>query len=127
LDGRVDAAIVGAAAMMPHVQGGKASIIGVFAERRLRALPETQTFKELGFDAAMGTFQAIVAPPGTPASIVEALAEAIRKSMSEPSFVSLAEKTGNTIEYEDPEHFAADLRGLFEKNGQLVRALGLSK
>jgi tripartite-type tricarboxylate transporter receptor subunit TctC len=47
--------------------------------------------------------------------------------MSEPSFIALTEETGNIIEYEGPEDFAADLRGRFEKNGELVRALGLSK
>ena len=81
----------------------------------------------MGFDATLGTFQAIVAAPGTPPSIVEALAEVVRKAMSEPSFIALAEETGNIIEYEGPEDFAADLRGRFEKNGELVRALGLSK
>ena len=112
---------------MPHVQSGKALILGVFDERRLQASPDVPTFKELGFDATLCTFQAIVAPYGTPASVVETLAEAIRKAMSEPSFVALAEKTGNRIEYEGPDAFAADLRGRFEKNGELVRALGLAK
>ena len=79
------------------------------------------------FTATLGTFQAIVAPSGTPTSIVEALAEVVRRAMSDPSFISLVEETGNRIEYEGPEAFAADLRVTFEKNGELVRALGLSK
>ena len=127
LTGKVDAAIAGAAPIMSHVQAGKALILGVFDERRLRALPEVPTFKELGFDVTLGTFQAIVAPFGTPAPVVDALAEAIRKAMDEPSFISLAEKSGNAIEYEGPKAFAADLGGMFKKNGELVRTLGLSK
>ena len=127
LTGEVDAAIVGAAPMMPHVQSGRALVLGVFGERRLRVLPDAPTFKELGLDVTLGTFQAIVAPSGTPPSIVEALAAAIRKAMSEPSFISLVEETGNIIEYEDPQAFAADLREKFAKNGELVRALGLAK
>lgn len=127
LAGKVDAAIAGAAPIMGHVQSGEALVLGVFEERRLRALPEVPTFKELGFDATLGTFQAIVAPFGTPASTVEAFAEAVRKAMREPSFISLSEETGNIIEYQGPESFAADLRSKFEKNGELVRELGLSK
>jgi tripartite-type tricarboxylate transporter receptor subunit TctC len=127
LTGKVDAAIAGAAPIVPHVQSGKALVLGVFEESRLRALPDVPTFKELGVDAALGTFQAIVAPHGTPPSVVEALAAAIRKAMNEPSFISLAEETGNIIEYEGPEAFAADLRETFAKNGALVKALGLSK
>jgi tripartite-type tricarboxylate transporter receptor subunit TctC len=127
MTGKVDAAIAGAAPVIPHVQRGKALVLGVFEERRLRALPDAPTFKELELDATLGTFQAIVAPSGTPVPIVQALAEAIHRAMSEPSFISLAERTGNIIEYEGPEAFAADLREKFEKNGKLVRALGLSK
>jgi tripartite-type tricarboxylate transporter receptor subunit TctC len=127
LAGTVDAAIAGAAPIMPHVRSGKALVLGVFDEGRLRALPQAPTFKELGFDVTLGTFQALVAPPGTPAAIVEAFAEAVRRAMGEPSFISLVEETGNTIEYEGPERFAADLREKFEKNGELVKALRLSE
>jgi len=127
LTGKVDAAIAGAAPTMAHVRSGKALVLGVFEERRLRALPEAPTFKELGFDASLGTFQALVAPAGTPEPIVEALAEAVRKAVSEPSFLSLAEETGNVIDFLGPQAFAADLRGKYKKNGELVRALGLSK
>ena len=127
MTGKVDAAIAGAAPIMPHVQSGKAVVLGVFEERRLRALPNAPTFQELGLDATLGTFQAIVAPSGTPASIAQALAEAIHRAMSEPSFISLVERTGNIMEYQGPEAFAAELREKFEKNGELVRALGLSK
>jgi tripartite-type tricarboxylate transporter receptor subunit TctC len=127
LAGTIDAAITSPAPMMAHVQSGKAMALGVFEERRLRVLPDAPTFKELGLDATLGTFQAIVAPSGTPPSVVEALAAAIRQAMSEPSFISVAEETGNLIEYEGPEAFAAELREKFVKNGELVRALGLSK
>lgn len=127
LAGQVDAAIAGAAPIMPHVRSGKALVLGVFDGRRLRALPEAPTFKELGLDATLGTFQALVAAPGTPPSIVAELAEAIRKSVNEPSFITLVEETGNIIEYQGPEGFAADLREKFRKNGELVKALGVSK
>ena len=126
LNGSVDAAIAGAAPIMPHVQSGKAIVLGVFEERRLRVMPDVPTFKELGLDASLGTFQAIVAPSGTSTSIVETLAEAIQKAVREPSFISLVEGTGNIMEYEGPQAFAADLREKFEKNGQLVKALVLS-
>src|SRR5258708_20354039 len=111
---------------MPYVRSGKALVLAVFDEGRLRALPEAPTFKELGFDVTLGTFQALVAPAGTPASIVAAFADAVRRAMSEPSFISLAEETGNRIEYQGPELFAADLRQKFKSNGQLAKSLGLS-
>src|SRR5258706_7984436 len=89
LAGKVDAAIAGAAPIMPHVRSGKALVLGVFDERRLQALPEAPTFKELGFDVTLGTFQALVAPSSTPASIDEALADVVRMAMGERSSIRL--------------------------------------
>jgi tripartite-type tricarboxylate transporter receptor subunit TctC len=67
----------------------------------------------------------LVAPQGTSTSVVKILDEAIRKALAEPAFVSLAEKTENTIDYKGPEAFAAELRQLFKANGELLRILAI--
>ena len=124
---QVDAAVAPPGQTMPHVSAGKAVALGVFNERRLLLARDVPTFKELGFDVTLTTGQAIIAPRGTPASVVKALNEAIRKAVAEPSFVSFAENTQNTIDYKGPEALAAELRQSFEKNGELLRALGIKK
>jgi tripartite-type tricarboxylate transporter receptor subunit TctC len=125
--GQIDAAVAGPAPIMPHVKSGSAVALGVFDERRLPQLPQVPTFKELGFDVTLGTAQAIIAPPATPAPVIKALDEAIRKAITEPSFVSLAERTQNRIDYKGPEAFAAELRRGFETNGEFFRTLGIKK
>lgn len=127
VSGQVDAANAGPAPIVPYLRSRAALAIGVFSERRLPLLPEVPTFKELGFDVTLGSAQALVAPQGTPASIVRILDEAIRKALAEPAFVSLAEKTENTIDYKGPEAFAAELRQLFKANGELLRTLAIKK
>lgn len=125
--GQIDAAVAGPGPIIPHIRAGKAVALGVLEERRLPSIPHVPTFKELGFDVTLGTIQAVIAPHGTPAPIVKALADAIRKAVAEPSFVALAQKTENQIDYKGPEELAAELRQRFEKNGELVRTLGLKK
>ncbi len=125
--GQVDAAVAGPGPTMSHINAGKAVGLGVFDERRWPLARAVPTFKELGFDVTLGSIQSIIAPHGTPVPVVKALDEAIRKAVTEPSFVSLAEKTQNTIDYKGPEAFAAELRRGFEKNGDLIRALGLKQ
>jgi tripartite-type tricarboxylate transporter receptor subunit TctC len=125
--GQIDAAVAGPGPIMPHVKSGNAVALGVFDERRLPLARDVPTFMELGFDISLGTAQAIIAPRATPASIVRVLDDAIRKAVAEPSFVSLAEATQNTIDYKGPEAFAAELRRGFEMNGELFRTLGIKK
>jgi len=125
--GQVDAAVAGPGPIIPHVNAGKAVALGVFDARRLPLARDVPTFKELGFDVTLRSIQAIIAPRGTPGPVVKALDEAFRKAVTEPSFVSLAEKTQGTIDYKGPEAFADELRGSFENNRNLIRTLGLSK
>jgi tripartite-type tricarboxylate transporter receptor subunit TctC len=125
--GEIDAAVAGPAPLITHIKSGTAVALGIFADRRLSLLPEVPTFKELGFDVILGTAQAIVAPPGTPPSVIKVLDDTIRNAVGEPSFVSLAEKTANTIDYKGPEAFAAELRRGFQMNGELLRTLGIKK
>jgi tripartite-type tricarboxylate transporter receptor subunit TctC len=125
--GQIDAAVAGPAPIIQHVKSRNAVMLGVFGDRRLPLAPAVPTFKELGFDISLGTAQAIIAPAATPGSVVAALDDAIKKAVAEPSFVLLAEKTQNTIDYEGPEAFAAELRRGFESNGDLLRTLGIAK
>jgi tripartite tricarboxylate transporter family receptor len=125
--GQIDAAVAGPGPIISHVKSGNAVALGVFDERRLPLAPDVPTFKELGFDVSLGSSQAIIAPRATPASVVRVLDDAIRKAVAEPSFVSLAERTQNTIDYKGPEAFAAELRRGFELNGELFRTRGIKR
>jgi len=80
--------------------GTHAIALGVFYDHRLKlGMSGVPTFKERGFEILLTTGQAVVAPHGTPASNVRILDEMVRKAVAEPSFVSLAERTQNTIDY----------------------------
>jgi tripartite-type tricarboxylate transporter receptor subunit TctC len=128
LTGQIDAAVASAAPILPHVRAGKAIALDVFHDRRLKlSLSGVPTFREQGLEILLASGQAVVAPHGTPESIVRNLDEGIRKAVAEPSFVSLAESTQNTIDYKGPEEFAAELRREFERNGELLRELRIKK
>lgn len=56
-------------------------------ERRLTAAPEIPTSVEQGIrDAESGTFNILAAPAGTPADIIAALGDAVRRSMADEAF-----------------------------------------
>jgi tripartite-type tricarboxylate transporter receptor subunit TctC len=121
---QIDGAVAFLAAVASSIKEHRAVMLGVFSNSRLALAPDVPTFKELGFEVTQGSFGAIVAPRGTPPYIVTALNEAIKKSIGEPSFASFAETWG-TLDYEGPEALARELRQEYEKNGEVIRALGL--
>jgi tripartite-type tricarboxylate transporter receptor subunit TctC len=54
--------------------------LAVAAEKRVPALPDVPTFKELGYDIIGGAFRGVAAPLGTPQPIVDRLAKAFTET-----------------------------------------------
>lgn len=127
LGGHVEAALAHPAPVLPHVRAGKIRVIGVFQEARNPAFPEAPTFRELGYDITLGVYYFLVAPTGTPASIVQTLHDAFKKALAEPAFVALMQKSQIDIDYQGPEAIKRALWISFEQNGKLVEFLGLKK
>ncbi len=73
-----------AAAIKLH-QGGRARILGVATAKRIHNLPDIPTLDEVGLKGfESGTWNAIAAPPKTPAAIVAKLNKAINEVLASP-------------------------------------------
>lgn len=76
--GNVDMIFMELASAIKLHQAGKARILAVATNQRIPNLPDIPTFAELGVkDFESGTWNAIVAPPGTPKAIVAKLNAAV--------------------------------------------------
>ncbi len=78
LAGNVDMIFMELASAIKLHQAGKARILAVATDKRVANLPDIPTFAEAGVkDFESGTWNAIVAPPGTPAPVVAKLNAAV--------------------------------------------------
>ena len=66
LAGEVEMTLEGTALLLPHIRSGRLRPIAVGGSRRLEALPEIPTFKELGVPGIGEIWVGLVAPPGLP-------------------------------------------------------------
>jgi tripartite-type tricarboxylate transporter receptor subunit TctC len=81
MSGQADLLFNGMVATLPHVRSGKLKLLAVSSDKRVAALGDAPTVAEAtGMrDFKTGTFQGVLAPPGTPAPIVARLhAEFVR-------------------------------------------------
>lgn len=105
IGGYVDMIFMELASANKLAQAGKARILAVATEKRIANLPDVPTFAELGvkgFDS--GTWNAIVAPPGTPHAIVEKLNEAVNDEVHSASAVAFFHKLNLQPEGGTPAH-----------------------
>ena len=73
----------------------------------------------------MGLSFGLLAPGGTPKSIVDRLSAEVAKIIVTPDFRERAAAQGLEVFVSTPEQYAALLRSDFEKFGRVVKAAGI--
>lgn len=119
LGGHVDALASGPAVVLPHIKSGKLRALAGWGDKRVAALPEIPTFKELGYsDAEFYIWAGLFAPRGTPEPVLARLREATRAAVAEPEFKSAMDKLQTPIAFKQGQEFQtffdADARRLAE-------------
>jgi tripartite-type tricarboxylate transporter receptor subunit TctC len=110
LAGDIQAYMGGAGLALQHVQSGRVVAAAVSSDRRLPVLPDTPTFAEVGMGAIKASnWWGIVAPKGTPASIIEQMNSALRQVMQRPAVQERFEKLGVLARPVSPRAMATQL------------------
>ena len=114
------------AASLPHIQSGNLRALAVTSAQRLKTLPDIPTMGESGFnDFVVEQWQAVFAPAGTPAAIVQQLNSAIATSLETPTLTELADKLGITLVGGSPEDLDKMRRADYVKWGKVIRDAGI--
>jgi tripartite-type tricarboxylate transporter receptor subunit TctC len=101
--------------------------LAVTSERRSPSLPDVPTFHEAGMpDYEASTWNVVLAPKGTAASVVRRLNEAINRTMSDPALVDrLRELDVIPISDSSPESTAAYIALETERWAVIIKSAGL--
>lgn len=107
LGGHVDATFLNLSAMLPYVQSGKLHALGVASQTRSKALPDLPTFTEQGIKNVSGSWYGLLAPAGTPASIIQTLYDESVKYFNQPQVRERIEAAGSELVLLNPQQFRA--------------------
>jgi len=105
LGGQVHALATGPAAAAKQMQAGKMRDLGSWGDKRLAALPDVPTFKELGYDDEFSIWAGVVAPAATPAPVIQKLRAAVREAVASQEFKDTMTKLQTPIAYKDAPEF----------------------
>lgn len=107
LGGQVEALASGPSAVIAQVKSGKFRALAGWGAKRLAAMPELPTFKELGLDVEFYIWAGMFAPAGTPEPVMKTLRDAARQAANDPDFKATMDKLSTPIAYLDAPEFAA--------------------
>src|SRR5499426_691699 len=108
LGGHVDALASGPAVVLPHIKSGKLRALAGWGDKRVAALPEVPTFKELGYpDAEFYIWAGVFAPKGTQEPVLAKLRDTLRVAVAEAEFKSAMDKLETPIVFKQGAEFRA--------------------
>jgi tripartite-type tricarboxylate transporter receptor subunit TctC len=120
--GHVDLIFMQFEAALKLHEGGRARILAVTTEKRIASLPEIPTMIELGLkDFISDTWNALAAPPKTPAPIVAKLNAAVNDVLKMPEVQDQYRKLGLQIGGGTPQDMANIMKGDTERWGAVIK------
>jgi tripartite-type tricarboxylate transporter receptor subunit TctC len=125
MGGHVDYLCEQAVSVTSAIASGAITAYAVSSSQRLAILPDVPTAKELGIDYAMDIWAGIFAPKGTPQEIIDKLAEALDKSLDDPSVQKRLADLGGAIPAKDersPAKFEAFVKAEIARWSPILKA-----
>jgi tripartite-type tricarboxylate transporter receptor subunit TctC len=106
LGGHVDFRLCQPPEAIAMIRAGKSRGLAVSTDKRMKALPDVPTFKELGLKAGelYTIIRGVWGPPNLPENIVTTLTKMIERATKDPAFIKIAQDEFlYTVDYRSPE------------------------
>jgi tripartite-type tricarboxylate transporter receptor subunit TctC len=101
---------------------GRVRMLGVISPERNPAYPEIPTMREQGFNMAVGSWQGLFVPKGTPQAVVGKLYKVGVAMMKDPGVVKRLGDNGITIvTSKSPSDFVAFVKAETERFGKVIK------
>ena len=123
MGGQVPVFFANVASGMGHVKGGKLRPLALTGAKRIAALPDTPTMAEAGVPGyEVYEWNGVFAPAGTPAPVVQKLADALAKAMASPDIKERVASLGGEISGYGPKEAEKFIREQTELWAKVVKA-----
>jgi tripartite-type tricarboxylate transporter receptor subunit TctC len=112
---------------IPQLKAGKVRALAFSGKRRTPQLPDVATMEELGFKGfEVSSWQGVIAPGGTPKSVVDRLYQETVKALKMPDVIErLATQGGNELVGSTPDQYAKLIREEITKYAKIIKDAGI--
>jgi tripartite-type tricarboxylate transporter receptor subunit TctC len=127
LAGEVQMTLGSVAVAAGHIEGKRLKALAIGRQTRLPSHPEIPTLREAGFpDIEPRSWFGLLAPAGTPPSVVGKIQKDVAAILNEPDFKArFIDRAGHTGVGSSPEAFTNFIREDLDAKGRLIAAAGI--
>ncbi len=123
--GRVDVMFDNIPSALPHIKAGKLRALATTGAKRAAVLPDLPTIAEQGFEGyEAGVWIGLLAPKGTPESVIAKLNAAGQNAVKTPEFVKRMADLGYEVVGGTPQQMRAMIDAEVKRMFPIVRASG---
>jgi tripartite-type tricarboxylate transporter receptor subunit TctC len=125
IGGQVDIMIDLYNTALPQIKAGKARPVALTGAKRGMPLPELPVMSEFIPGFVLEGWHGVMAPPGTPAPIVERLSQAMRTALADPAVARRITDSYIDVTPSTPAEFAATIKEDWAKYSRITRDAGI--
>jgi tripartite-type tricarboxylate transporter receptor subunit TctC len=127
LAGQMNMTFEGTTAIVPYIKSGQLRALAVTSPTRIPEIPDVPTMDELGYPGMPpDSWQAIVAPAGTPADIVAKINRVVNEGLATPEVRAKIIGLGGEPEPKSVQDFAAFIAAQYKRWGEVIRITGVT-
>ena len=124
--GQIDMMIVDLTTSLPQVKAGKLKALGVSSPKRSPLVPDLPTIAEAGLPGyEISYWNAVYAPAGTPAPVVQRINELLQKALSTENVRRFVEQNGMEPFTSTPAELASFQAAEHRRWGSVIKAAGI--
>jgi tripartite-type tricarboxylate transporter receptor subunit TctC len=124
--GQIDMMIVDLTTSLPQVKAGKLKALGVSSPKRSPLAPDLPTIAEAGLPGyEMSYWNAVYAPAGTPAPLVQRINELMRRALATENVRRFVERNGMEPFTSTPAELASFQAAEYTRWGSVIKAAGI--
>ena len=124
--GQIDMMIVDLTTSLPQVKAGKLKALGVSSPKRSPLVPTVPTIAEAGLPGyEMSYWNAVYAPAGTPAPVVQRINELMQRAMTAEPVRRFVEQNGMEPFTSTPAELASFQAAEYKRWGAVIKAAGI--
>src|SRR6202166_4240210 len=127
LAGQMNMTFEGTTAIVPHIKSGEVRALAVTSPARIPEIPDVPTMDELGYPGMPpDSWQAIVAPAGTPLAVVARINKVVNEGLATPELQSKLKRLGGEPQPQSVADFAAFIADQYKRWGEVIRITGVT-